>query len=62
MQGEGDKMASPMAVAFLTKKALEVAQDKRIRMLLGSIIVGLITVIVCTFTCNGFYMEYRSRI
>ena len=39
-------MASPMAVAFLTKKALEVAQDKRIRMLLGSIIVGLITVIV----------------
>ena len=39
-------MASPMAVAFLTKKALEVAQDKRIRMLFGSIIVGLVTVIV----------------
>ncbi len=46
MQGEGDKMASPMAVAFLTKKALEVAQDKRIRILFGSIIVGLVTVIV----------------
>ena len=39
-------MASPMAVAFLTKKALEVAQDKRIRILFGSIIVGLVTVIV----------------
>lgn len=39
-------MASPMAVAFLTKKALEVAQDKRIRMLFVSIIVGLVTVIV----------------
>ncbi|HIT73394.1 MAG TPA: C40 family peptidase [Candidatus Fimicola cottocaccae] len=39
-------MASPMAVAFLTKKALEVAQDKRIRMLFGSIIVGLVIVIV----------------
>ena len=32
-------MASPIAVAFLTKKALEVAQDKRIQMLFGSIIV-----------------------
>ena len=39
-------MASPMAVAFLTKKALEVAQDKRIRILFGSIIVGLVTIIV----------------
>ena len=39
-------MASPMAVAFLTKKSLEVVQDKRIRMLFGSIIVGLVTVIV----------------
>ena len=39
-------MVSPVAIAFLTKKDFEVAQDKRIRMLFGSIIVGLVTVIV----------------
>ena len=39
-------MVSPVAIAFLTKKALKVAQDKRIQILFGSIIVGLITIIV----------------
>ncbi len=31
-------MASPMAVAVMTKKALELAEDKRVRTLLASIV------------------------
>lgn len=39
-------MASPMAVAVMTKKALELAEDKRVRTLLASIVVGIVIVML----------------
>ena len=39
-------MASPMAVAVMTKKALELAEDKRVRTLLASIAAGIIVVML----------------
>lgn len=39
-------MASPMAVAVMTKKALELAEDKRVRTLLASIVAGIIVVML----------------
>ena len=45
MRKGGAKMASPMAVAVMTKKVLELAADKRVRTLLVSI-VGVIMMIL----------------
>ena len=39
-------MASPMAVAVMTKKALELAEDKRVRTLLASIVAGIVIVML----------------
>ena len=39
-------MASPMAVAVMTKKALELAEDKRVRTLLASIAAGIVIVML----------------
>lgn len=39
-------MASPMAVAVMTKKALEMAEDKRVRTLLASIVAGIVIVML----------------
>ena len=39
-------MASPMAVAVMTKKALELAEDKRMRTLLASIVAGIVIVML----------------
>ena len=49
-------MASPMAVAVMTKKALELAEDKRVR-----------TLLACNRDADaaagyGFYLQYTSRI
>ena len=41
-----NQMASPMAVAVMTKKALELAEDKRVRTLLASIAAGIIVVML----------------
>lgn len=37
---------SPMAVAVMTKKALELAEDKRVRTLLASIVAGIVIVML----------------
>lgn len=39
-------MASPMAVAVMTKKALELAEDKRVRTLLARIVAGIVIVML----------------
>ena len=39
-------MASPTAVAVMTKKALELAEDKRVRTLLASIVAGIVIVML----------------
>ena len=39
-------MASPMTVAVMTKKALEMAEDKRVRTLLASIVAGIVIVML----------------
>ena len=39
-------MVSPMAVAVMTKKALELAEDKRVRTLLASIVAGIVIVML----------------
>ena len=39
-------MASPMAVAVMTKKVLDLAEDKRVRTLLASIVAGIVIVML----------------
>lgn len=62
-------MASPMAVAVMTKKALELAEDKRVRTLLASIVVGIVIVIlipllavVSIFNTQAGYSQEIARI
>ena len=62
-------MASPMAVAVMTKKALELAEDKRVRTLLASIVAGIVIVMLIPLlvmvsifnTQAGFSQEVASR-
>ena len=39
-------MASPMTIAVMTKKVLELAEDKRVRTLLESIATGIVIVML----------------
>ena len=62
-------MASPMAVAVMTKKALELAEDKRVRTLLASVVVGMVIVIlipllavVSIFNTQAGYSQEVARI
>ena len=62
-------MASPMAVAVMTKKALELAEDKRVRTLLASIAAGIIVVmlipllvVVSIFNTQAGFSQAVARI
>ena len=62
-------MASPMAVAVMTKKALELAEDKRVRTLLASIVAGVIVailipllVVVSIFNTQASFSQEVARI
>ena len=62
-------MASPMAVAVMTKKALELAEDKRVRTLLASIVAGIIVVmlipllvVVSIFNTQAGFSQEVARI
>ena len=62
-------MASPMAVAVMTKKALELAEDKRVRTLMASIVAGVIVailipllVVVSIFNAQAGFSQEVARI
>ena len=62
-------MASPMAVAVMTKKALELAEDKRVRTLLASIAAGIVIVmlipllvVVSIFNTQASFSQEVARI
>ena len=62
-------MASPMAVAVMTKKALELAEDKRVRTLLASIAAGIVIVmlipllvVVSIFNAQAGFSQEVARI
>lgn len=62
-------MASPMAVAVMTKKALELAEDKRVRTLLASIVAGIVIVmlipllvVVSIFNTQAGFSQEVARI
>ena len=62
-------MASPMAVAVMTKKALELAEDKRVRTLLASIVAGIVIamlipllLVVSIFNTRAGFSQEVARI
>ena len=62
-------MASPMAVALMIRKALELAEDKRVRTLLASIVAGVIVailvpllVVVSIFNTQAGFSQEVARI
>ena len=62
-------MASPMAVAVMTKKALELVEDKRVRTLLASIAAGIVIVmlipllvVVSIFNAQAGFSQEVARI
>ena len=62
-------MASPMAVAVMTKKALELAEDKRVPTLLASIAAGIVIVmlipllvVVSIFNTQASFSQVEARI